>query len=200
MSHRRTISFLTWMVIVLGVVASGIGLFSGEGSENEGSHPIFTSIRGEQIELYGSGIYKNDSLSAATQAIAQDGVTLFAGVPLLLISLLLSLSGRIRGRLLLAGALGYFTYTYASYCFLAMYNDLFLVYVLLFSASLFAFILVFRSVERDGVVMRSQLPAVSIGFILLLIAFLIIMLWLGRIAGGWREETCLLCSSITPRW
>lgn len=150
MSHRRTITFLTWMVIVLGVVASGIGLFSGEGAENEGSHPIFTTIRGEQIELYGSGIYKNDSLSAAAQAIAQDGVTLVVGIPLLLVSLLLSLRGTIRGRLLLAGALGYFTYTYASYSFLAMYNDLFLVYVLLFSGSLFAFILVFRSVEREG--------------------------------------------------
>lgn len=100
--------------------------------------------------MYGSGIYKNDSLSAAAQAIAQDGVTLVVGIPLLLVSLLLSLRGTIRGRLLLAGALGYFTYTYASYCFLAMYNDLFLVYVLLFSGSLFAFILVFRSVEREG--------------------------------------------------
>ncbi|MFD1906286.1 hypothetical protein ACFSQ7_23430 [Paenibacillus rhizoplanae] len=121
---------------MLGVVATGIGLFSGEGSENEGSHPIFTSIRGEQIELYGTGIYKNDSLSAAAQAIAQDGVTLVVGIPLLLVSLLLSLRGTIRGRLLLAGALGYFTYTYASYCFLAMYNDLFLVYVLLFLGQL----------------------------------------------------------------
>lgn len=127
-------------------------------------------------------------MSAASQAIAQDGITLVVGIPLLLVSLLLSLRGTIRGRLL-AGALGYFTYTYASYCFLAMYNDLFLVYVMLFSASLFAFIMVFRSVERDGVVMKSQLPAVSIGFILLLIAFLIIMLWLGRIAGAWRDGT-----------
>lgn len=135
---------------MLGVVASGIGLFSGEGSENEGSHPIFTSIRGEQIELYGSGIYKNDSLSAAAQAIAQDGVTLVVGIPLLLISLLLSLSRRIRGRLLLAGTLGYFTYTYASYSFLAMYNPLFLVYVMLFSAGLYAFILVFARWSGTG--------------------------------------------------
>ncbi|MEK4851850.1 hypothetical protein NST04_18525 [Paenibacillus sp. FSL H7-0756] len=189
MRHRRTISLLTWMVIVLGIVASGIGLFSGDGAEKGGSHPFYTSIRGEKIELYGTGIYKDDSLSAASQAIAQDGITLVAGIPLLLVSLLLSLRGMIRGRLLLAGALGYFTYTYASYCFLAMYNDLFLVYVMLFSASLFAFIMVFRSLERDGVLMNSQLPAVRIGFILLLIAFLIIMLWLGRIAGGWRQGT-----------
>ncbi|OMF96808.1 hypothetical protein BK146_13920 [Paenibacillus sp. FSL R7-0333] len=128
-------------------------------------------------------------MSAAAQAIAQDGVTLFAGVPLLLISLLLSLSRRIRGRLLLAGTLGYFTYTYASYSFLAMYNPLFLVYVMLFSAGLYAFILVFRSLERDGISFNSKLPARSIGFILLMIAFLIIMLWLGRIAGGWRNGT-----------
>lgn len=97
MRHRRTITFLTWMVIVLGIVASGIGLFSGEESENEGSHPIFTSIRGEQIELYGSGIYKEDSLSAAAQAIAQDGITLAVGIPLLFVSLLMSLRGTIRG-------------------------------------------------------------------------------------------------------
>lgn len=37
--------------------------------------------------------------------------------------------------------------------------------------------------------MKTQLPGKSIGFILLLIAFLIIMLWLGRIAGGWRNGT-----------
>lgn len=189
MRHRRSISFLTLVVIALGIAASAVGLFSGNSDESGGSHPFYTSIRGVKIELYGSGIYKDDSLSAASQAIAQDGVTLAVGIPLLLVSLLLSLRGTIRGRLLLAGALGYFTYTYASYCFLAMYNDLFLVYVMLFSASLFAFILVYRSLERDGVSMKTKLPAVSIGCILLLIAFLIIMLWLGRIAGAWRLGT-----------
>ncbi|WP_238651646.1 hypothetical protein [Paenibacillus piscarius] len=187
MRHSRSVSILTFIVIALSIVASAVGLFSGSSADKEKSHPFYTSIRGEQVELYGSGIYKDDSLSAASQAIAQDGVTLAAGVPLLLVSLLLSLRGTIRGRLLLAGALGYFTYTYASYCFLAMYNELFLVYVMLFSASLFAFILVYRSLERDGVPMNPKLPAVSIGFILLLIAFLIIMLWLGRITGAWRQ-------------
>lgn len=187
MKHRRSISFLTLIVIALSIVASAAGLFSGSRVEIEGKAPVYTSIRGEQIELYGSGIYKDDSLSAASQAIAQDGVTLFVGVPLLLISLLMSLRGRSRGRLLLAGMLGYFTYTYGSYSFMAMYNNLFLVYVMLFSAGLFAFILVFRSLERDGVSFSTQLPARSIGFILLLIAFLIIMLWLGRIAGAWQQ-------------
>ncbi|WP_405113561.1 hypothetical protein MHH28_07510 [Paenibacillus sp. FSL K6-1217] len=187
MKHSRAISVLTLIVLALSIVASGLGLFSGYGAGSRGSHSYYISIRGEQVELYGSGIYKDDSVSAAAQAIAQDGVTLFAGVPLLLISLLLSLSGRVRGRLLLAGTLGYFTYTYASYSFLAMYNPLFLVYVMLFSAGLFAFILVFRSLERDGISFSSKLPARSIGSIILLFAFLIIMLWLGRIAGAWQQ-------------
>lgn len=187
MKYSRAVSVLTLIVLALSIVASAIGLFSGNRAEIEGNVPVYTSIRGEQVELYGSGIYKDDSLSAASQAIAQDGVTLFVGVPLLLISLLMSRRGRSRGRLLLAGLLGYFTYTYASYSFLAMYNALFLVYVMLFSAGLFAFILVFRSLERDGISFSPQLPARSIGSILLVIAFLIIMLWLGRIAGAWRQ-------------
>ncbi|AIQ58945.1 hypothetical protein PBOR_19955 [Paenibacillus borealis] len=127
----------------------------------------------------------------AAQAKAQDGVTLLLGIPLLLVSLVMSFRGRVRGRLLLAGALGYFTYTYASYSFLSMYNNLFLIYVILFSASLFAFILTLLSLERERVerFFKHSLPARSIGFFLLFIAFMVMMLWLGRIANSIRQGT-----------
>ncbi len=51
--------------------------------------------------------------------------------------------GSLRGKMLQAGVLGYFLYTYASYSYLSMYNPLFPVYVALFGLSLFAFIIAF---------------------------------------------------------
>ncbi|WP_173139438.1 hypothetical protein [Paenibacillus tritici] len=182
---------MTVIIILLAMVASGYGLLSGHGADEKGRAGWFTSIRGEKVELYGRGIYQYDSFSVATQAIAQDGVTLAAGVPLLLVALVMSLRGRVRGRLLLAGALGYFTYTYASYCFLATYNNLFLIYVMLFSASLFAFILTLRSLEREKLegLFKAGLPSRSIGLFLLFITCMILMLWLGRIVDSLRQGT-----------
>ncbi|WP_342479934.1 hypothetical protein NST07_18615 [Paenibacillus sp. FSL L8-0340] len=191
MEYRRSVGILTGLIILLAIIASGYGLLSGHGPEAARRSESFTSIWGDKVELYGSGIYKHDSVSAAAQAIAQDGVTLVLGVPLLVVSLVMSFRGRVRGRLLLAGALGYFTYTYASYGFLSMYNQLFLIYVMLFSASLFAFILTLLSLEREKVerYFKHSLPATSIGVFLLFTAFMIMMLWLGRLASSLREET-----------
>lgn len=191
MGYRRSVGILTGLIIFLAIAASGYGLLSGHGPGEKGGSESFTSIRGEKVELYGSGIYKNDSISVVAQAKAQDGVTLLLGVPLLLVSLVMSFRGRVRGRLLLAGALGYFTYTYASYSFLSMYNNLFLIYVMLFSASLFAFILTLLSLEREKVerFFNHSLPARSIGVFMLFIAFMVMMLWLGRIASSFRQGT-----------
>ena len=81
-----------------------------------------------------------ETVSIAAQAIAQDVVTLLVGIPLLLAGAVLSRKGSLRGRLLLAGTVGYFLYTYASFVFGAAYNVLFLLYVALFSLGLIAFI------------------------------------------------------------
>jgi hypothetical protein len=53
--------------------------------------------------------------------------------------------------------LGYFLYLYASMALGAAYNKLFLLYIALFSASLFAFIQAFSSVKLD--LIASQMPA-----------------------------------------
>jgi hypothetical protein len=39
------------------------------------------SIRGENITIYGKGIYQHMAADVAIQGIAQDYVTLFMGVP-----------------------------------------------------------------------------------------------------------------------
>ncbi|MCL6605324.1 MAG: hypothetical protein K6T94_20880 [Paenibacillus sp.] len=179
MRNIRAVVVLCLMIMILSVFAAGYGLFSTEGN----GEYSFTSIRGETVQIQGKGLYTHDSVSMAAQARAQDGVTLFLGVPLLILSLIMTVKGLIKGRLMLTGTLGYFLYTFSSYCFLATYNSMFLVYVALFSASFFAFIVTLASFEKSLVptYFEETLPVKSIGAFIWFIGFVIAMMWLGKI-------------------
>jgi hypothetical protein len=180
MKYKKSISLLTVIIIILALAASAYGIFS------RGSSGIseFKSLHGETVKLYGKGLYKNESVSMAAQAIAQDIVTLCLGVPLLAIALGFARKGLLKGRLLLAGMLGYFLYTYGSYSFYAMYNSLFLIYVALMSLSFFAFTLTLMSVdvEKMNTSFKPRLPVKFIGGVLIFVAVLVALMWLKRIA------------------
>ena len=90
--------------------------------------------------LFWKGLYKHDTISMAAQAMGQDLITLIIGIPVLLGSLYLIRRNSLRGNLIWMGTIFYFLYTYASMSFLASYNQLFLVYVALFSLSLYTFV------------------------------------------------------------
>lgn len=178
MKNMKGVTLLSVLIIVLAAIAAGAGLLTGGGP---GEH-AFRSVRGESVTLYGLGLYKNESVSMAAQAIGQDLVTLVLGVPLLCVSLWMALKGRKNGHLLLTGTLGYFLYTYSSYAFLSMYNPLFLVYTILFSASLFAFIFSMNALQKDrDRLFKDTLPVKRISIFLLFISSSICMLWLGKI-------------------
>lgn len=179
MKNQKSISILVFFITILSIVATTYAIVSNQGS---GEYE-YKSIFGETISIYGKGLYKHDSVSMAVQAIAQDYVTLFIGGPLLILSFYLSRKGRLKGRLLLTGTLGYFLYTYASYSFLSMYNSLFLIYVLLMSASFFAFTLAMMSFEVAKLAQsfNEKLPVKLIGGFLLFASFVFGLMWLGKI-------------------
>lgn len=189
MKYLKTVMVLSLIISVFAAFAAGIGLFSG--GKSGGEEYTFSSIWSENIEIQGTGLYRHDSVTAAAQAKAQDGVTIFFGIPLLLGALLMTARGSLKGRMVLTGTLGYFLYTYASYSFLAMYNSLFLVYILLLSASFFAFILMLSSFDKEllHTYFSKSLPTKRIGFFLLFIAFMILMLWLGKIVNPLLKGT-----------
>lgn len=87
--------------------------------------------------LFWKGLYKGDTISGAAQMMGQDLVTLIIGIPILLISLYLLSKGSLRGKLIWMGTIFYFLYSYASMSFLTSFNQLFLVYVAIFSISLY---------------------------------------------------------------
>lgn len=182
MKFNKIITLLVLCIIALSLVASVYGIFSNQG---QGQYE-FKSIQGETVSIYGKGLYKNDSISIVAQGKAQDIVTLILGIPLLTISLYLTRKGLLKGRLLLTGTLGYFLYTYMSYTFLWMYNSLFLMYVMLMSASFFAFILSIMSIDikKLSLAFNEKLSVKFVGWFQIFLAVFIGLLWLGKIVSS----------------
>ena len=140
----NAVAWLSALILVLALVAAGAGLFwpGGEGPSS------YTTVRGQTVELYGRGLYRYDTLFGGAGNRGTDAVVLTLGFPLLAVCTVLYRRGSLRGTLLLTGALTYFLYVYASAALgTVAYNELFLVYVALFSASLFALALAFRSID-----------------------------------------------------
>jgi hypothetical protein len=136
---------LSALIALLSTVACLIGLFWPDAGDRTG----VSSVRGEAVELYGEGLYRFDTVFIAAGSRGTDLVTLLLGVPLLLSGVALYRRGSLRGGLVLVGAVTYFLYVYASRSLGNAYNGLFLVYIALFSASLFALILLLVSVDRQ---------------------------------------------------
>ncbi|MCM0650172.1 hypothetical protein NBE98_17535 [Clostridium swellfunianum] len=179
MKYKKPISLLIGFIIILSVFASVVGIFSNAGS---GVKEI-ESFRGETIKIYGKGLYRNDSVAVAAQGIAQDIVTVALGVPLLIASLYLAIKDSLKGRLLLTGTLGYFLYTYISYVFLWMYNPMFIVYVMLMSASFFAFTLLMMSFDIKNLssAFNKKLPVKFLGGFQIFFAAALWLLWMGKL-------------------
>lgn len=180
MKFKKYLGVLVAIIIILAAASSFVGLLAHGGS---GQYAV-TSVSGEKITLYGRGIYKNDSISVVAQGKAQDLVTLILGIPMLIISMVILRKESLRGKLLLTGTLGYFLYTYMSYTFLWNFNYLFLVYVIIMSCSLFAFILSIMEIDISNMKnnFSDKLPSKLIGGFEIFIGIAIGLMWLGKIA------------------
>ncbi|MBI9032619.1 hypothetical protein JEZ13_11545 [bacterium] len=176
---QKKIVCLCFIIIIFSLMATITGIWdkSGEGSF------IYQSIRGEDIEIKGIGLYKHMSSDLAIQGIAQDYITLFMAIPLLILSLLMHIRKSPRFSLILGGVLFYFFVTYLFYLAMGMYNEMFLVYVLLLGASFFALILHLISIDyaKINYLFKSNTPVKTSGVFLIINAFLIAMLWLSII-------------------
>lgn len=185
----NTTPLLKWLVpliFTLTLIATLAGLWPGEGT----SYPL-TNFRGEQVTINSRGLYYWDTVSSAAQMQANDLVTLVIGLPLLAISFWLTLCGSLRGRLLLTGTLGFILYTYITMCFGAAFNRLFLIYVALFSLSLFAFILSMMSFDLKTLPTHfsEKLPRGWIAGLLFFAAAFLALAWLGRVTATFAPDS-----------
>lgn len=177
MKYQQSVTTLSVIIILLSVFAASMGIFSSGGP---GPSEIET-VRGTTVTLYGQGIYQDMSAEVAPQGIAQDYITLFVAVPLLIGALFWARKGSLQGRFLLAGTLAYFLVTYLFYLVMGMYNLLFLAYVVLLSVSFFAFAQVLLSFNLENLreEFEDSLPVKFSGGFLIFNSLAIALMWLG---------------------
>lgn len=149
-SVRTDVVRLAWVIGALALVATLAGLLAPGGT----GPAAVESVRGENVELYDRGLYHRDSVFKGASNVGTDVVTLVLGIPLLVVATIRYRRGSMRGALLLLGALAWFAYVYATYSLSVAFNELFLVYVALFSASLFAFVLLWRALDPSRLAAR----------------------------------------------
>ncbi len=186
MRVSSTITWLSALIAVLALVAAGSGLFW----QGEGDTFTFTTLRGETVEMYGRGLYRYDTLFTGAGNRGTDAITLLLGIPSLLLSLRLYRRGSLRGGLLLAGVIAYFLYVYASLALSAAYNNLFLVYIVLFSASLFALLLAFASVNLQALPAHfsPRLPRLSVAVFMFASGLVTFVVWLGPLLSALLQD------------
>jgi len=146
MNPPDAVYWLSLLVAALAAVAAGAGLFW----RGRGDAYTFTTHRGQDVRIHGRGLYRDDTVFVAAGYRGQDVATLFFAVPLLLVGIFWSWSGSLAGHLLLLGILAYVLYAYASMALGAAYNRFFLLYTVLFSASLFALMLMFIAYDAEA--------------------------------------------------
>lgn len=179
MKYQSILKWLIPPIFVLALVAASAGLFY----QVPGESFSYTNHRGESVMINGQGLYYYDTVSSAAQTQGNDLVTLVVGLPLLVISTFFAFRNSLRGRLLLAGTLGFFLYTYMSMASLASYNALFLVYVSIFGLSLYAFILCMMSFDLSTLpqAFSERLPRKWIVGLMFIVGGFLLIAWLGRI-------------------
>ncbi len=178
MNNKNPIKTIVFAIVVLAGMAAFSAIFSDFG---EGAF-IYDSIRGIGVEIYGKGVYQHMPAGVAIQGIAQDYVTIFIAIPLLLISLTGYLKNSIRFHFLLSGVLGYFFVTYLFYTAMGMYNMLFLCYVALIALAFFGLYLSIRSLEKsNNFYFSEKTPVKFVGGFLIINSVSIALLWLGII-------------------
>lgn len=177
MRRSNTLIGLCALIAVMALIAAGIGLFSQDG----GSLATVTSLRGESVQIYGQGLYAYDTFLVGAGNRGTDAAVLIVGIPLLIVATWLYARGSLRGGLLLTGSLGCFLYYYASMALVTAYNAVFLLYVALFSASLYAFLLALTSFDLAALPARFSPRFPRRGFVIYLFAIgaLLLIVWLG---------------------
>jgi len=126
--------------------------------------------------------YARDSASMGAQGVGQDLVDLFVVVPLLLLSFYYAARGNRLFTLIYGGTLFYILYSFIIYCFGVHFNQLFLLYCLTLSLSLFSFILLFSDLRgREIEKWFRNAPVRLISVYLIVVAVIFYFLWLKSI-------------------
>lgn len=175
----KLVTLFSIMVFVLVLISAGMGVFY-----NTPGEPFeFTTVRGEQALIKGSGLYRYDPWVLAQEGIVWDAVNLWVGLPLFALAIYFNWRNSLRGRLFLNGMLFYFFYTYLQLMVMYAFNVLFLVYVAIYALSAVAFFANVLQVEVNRLPQQisERFPRRLFIAFTFFVALMLILLWSGRI-------------------
>lgn len=173
---------LSALALLLAALSSSAGVFLW----TEGAGRPFVNQYGDEMILCGRGVYKADSAFSAPIFRGTDAVILFVVVPVFALALLFDVrKGRASDRVFLASTLAVVLYYAASLVFGVAYNALQIVYIALFSASLFGFVSALVSLRsRLGTAALSapSLPRKGVSVFLCLSGAALFLAWVPDLA------------------
>lgn len=178
------------VIAILGIVASFLGAMTF--LSDSGAYPFIT-YRGEIVYLFGVGVYRHMGEIMAYQGAAQDLVTLFVALPLLIIAAVRYDRFNLKSTVFLTGVVIYIAVTYTLYLFMATYSPLFIVYVLLagMTLNLSVYLLYGLSTANTDKIVVSRKLALFGGGALMGIASIMGLLWLSVILPSVMEPSTI---------
>jgi len=175
MRYSKIFHVLVVIIIFLAMITSGLGLFY----KTDGQPFNFINQYGDTVKIYGSGIYKNDSYFMAPIFRGTDFTILIFAVPLLIISLIMDVKyNTLRTKLFIVAIIALFLYYSTSISIGVVYNVLHLVYIALFSCSLFAFITGFSLLRKYSIKSSVKIYTNWLKIFLILCGLSLFVAWL----------------------
>lgn len=181
MKQQPILNVLVPVIVIIAAAAALAGLLTQGG---EGPY-TFTTLHGQTADIYGSGLYRFDTVFSASTFKGTDVVTLVLSIPLLIIAFLLYRRSWLRGGLLLLSAMPYFIYVGASMTFSAAFNSAFLLYVALLSASLFTFLTLLSAFDTAQLAKHvlPGFPHCGLAIFMFIAGIETFLLWLSELVG-----------------
>ncbi|UKJ09049.1 hypothetical protein [Solitalea lacus] len=154
-SQSKNLFTVSWIISILIIVASCVGLFV-------------------------PGTYAKEAPNWLVQSIGQDIINLFLISPLLIAVSILAFKGIKTAMILWSGLMIYLNYTYVIYCFDIHFNKLFLIYCLILGLSFYSLIYFLVSQIKHPTIKKVNDPMIVriTGIYLIVLACLFYFLWL----------------------
>jgi hypothetical protein len=172
---NKALHLLAIFIIVLTIITGGLGLFY----TTDGQSFDFMNQYGDTIKIYGDGIYKNDSYFMAQIFKGTDCMVLFLAIPLLVIALIMDIKNNtVRTKLFLTGIIIFFLYYSVSYSIGAIYNVLHLLYIALFSCSLFASVIGYGLLKNYSIKTSGKINTKGLKIFLFFCGLSLFVAWL----------------------
>ncbi len=184
LGKRTPILVLSILAMALLLTSSAIGIVS-----DEGGHPYgFTSLRGENVEIYGGkGLYQYDNTFKAVGFRSFDWVNLVVVFPLFVLSTYLYRRGQLKGQLLLAALFTYLAYIYLIGVMGNAFNSMFLVWTSLFSIGLFGLFLTLADMDLASLSEKfaTSFPRKSVSVYVIVVGLILLFQYLAEIISAY---------------